>query len=41
MPALFAGATRLDVGTDYVDFEEHGRVMRVIAMARRRHGDAR
>lgn len=30
----FAGATRLDVGSDYVDFEEDGSVMRVIAMAR-------
>ena len=32
----FAGATELDVGTDYVDFEQEGRVWRVIAMAR--HG---
>lgn len=31
----FAGAQDLDVGTDYVDFGEGGRVMRVIAMARR------
>lgn len=31
----FAGAYDLDVGTDYVDFEEGGRVMRVIAMARK------
>jgi hypothetical protein len=30
----FAGATDLDVGTDYVDFEEGERVLRVIAMAR-------
>lgn len=32
----FAGAYDLDVGTDYVDFAEDGRVLRVIAMAR--HG---
>lgn len=32
----FAGATERDVGTDYVDFEQDGRVWRVIAMAR--HG---
>lgn len=32
----FAGAYDLDVGTDYVDFSEDGRVLRVIAMAR--HG---
>ena len=32
----FAGAYDLDVGTDYVDFAEDGRVMRLIAMAR--HG---
>ena len=32
----FAGASDLDVGTDYVDFSEGGRVIRVIAMAR--HG---
>jgi hypothetical protein len=32
----FAGASDLDVGTDYVDFAEDGRVLRVIAMAR--HG---
>ncbi|MCM2253813.1 MAG: BLUF domain-containing protein [Ramlibacter sp.] len=32
----FAGAYEWDVGTDYVDFEEEGRVLRVIAMAR--HG---
>ncbi|MBL0394459.1 BLUF domain-containing protein [Ramlibacter monticola] len=32
----FAGAIELDVGTDYVDFEQEGRVWRVIAMAR--HG---
>ncbi|HWP13317.1 MAG TPA: BLUF domain-containing protein [Ramlibacter sp.] len=32
----FAGAYDLDVGTDYVDFAEGGRVLRVIAMAR--HG---
>lgn len=32
----FAGAKELDVGTDYVDFEQEGRVWRVIAMAR--HG---
>jgi hypothetical protein len=32
----FAGAVELDVGTDYVDFEQEGRVWRVIAMAR--HG---
>jgi hypothetical protein len=32
----FAGATELDVGTDYVDFAQEGRVWRVIAMAR--HG---
>lgn len=32
----FAGASDLDVGTDYVDFEQEGRVWRVIAMAR--HG---
>lgn len=32
----FAGAQDLDVGTDYVDFEQEGRVWRVIAMAR--HG---
>lgn len=32
----FAGAQELDVGTDYVDFEQEGRVWRVIAMAR--HG---
>lgn len=32
----FAGATELDVGTDYVDFEREDRVWRVIAMAR--HG---
>lgn len=31
----FAGAYDLDVGTDYVDFEEGGRVMRVIVMARK------
>ncbi|MBI5279413.1 MAG: BLUF domain-containing protein [Burkholderiales bacterium] len=30
----FAGATRLDVGTDYVDFAAGGGVLRVIAMAR-------
>lgn len=32
----FAGAQELDVGTDYVDFDQEGRVWRVIAMAR--HG---
>jgi hypothetical protein len=32
----FAGAKELDVGTDYVDFEQESRVWRVIAMAR--HG---
>jgi hypothetical protein len=32
----FAGARDLDVGTDYVDFAEDGRVLRLIAMAR--HG---
>lgn len=32
----FAGAYDLDVGSDYVDFAEDGRVLRVIAMAR--HG---
>lgn len=32
----FAGARDLDVGTDYVDFAEDGRVLRMIAMAR--HG---
>ena len=32
----FAGAYDLDVGNDYVDFAEDGRVLRVIAMAR--HG---
>ena len=32
----FAGAHALDVGTNYVDFEQGGRVLRVIAMAR--HG---
>jgi hypothetical protein len=32
----FAGAHELDVGTNYVDFEQSGRVLRVIAMAR--HG---
>lgn len=32
----FAGASDLDVGTDYVDFAERHRVVRVIAMAR--HG---
>jgi hypothetical protein len=32
----FAGAYDLDVGTDYVDFTQEGRVLRVIAMAR--HG---
>ena len=32
----FAGAHDLDVGTDYVDFVEEGRVVRLIAMAR--HG---
>lgn len=32
----FAGAHGLDVGTDYVDFAEDGRVLRLIAMAR--HG---
>lgn len=32
----FAGAYDLDVGTDYVDFAEDGRVVRLIAMAR--HG---
>lgn len=31
----FAGPHDLDVGTDYVDFEQSGRVLRVIAMARR------
>ncbi|MGZ5196064.1 MAG: BLUF domain-containing protein [Ramlibacter sp.] len=31
----FAGAKDLDVGTDLVDFQEEGRVMRVIAMARK------
>lgn len=31
----FAGAQDLDVGTDYVDFEEDDRVLRVIAMARK------
>nr|WP_255429329.1 BLUF domain-containing protein [Ramlibacter albus] len=31
----FAGAQDLDVGTDYVDFEEGDRVLRVIAMARK------
>ena len=31
----FAGAQQLDVGTDYVDFEDGERVMRVIAMARK------
>lgn len=30
----FAGAHMLDVGTDYVDFEEGGSLLRVIAMAR-------
>ena len=30
----FAGERDLDVGTDYVDFEQGGRVWRVIAMAR-------
>lgn len=30
----FAGAHMLDVGTDYVDFEEGGSLVRVIAMAR-------
>lgn len=30
----FAGAQHLDVGTDYVDFADGDRVMRVIAMAR-------
>lgn len=30
----FAGAHALDVGTDYVDFEQDDRVLRVIAMAR-------
>jgi hypothetical protein len=30
----FAGSQNLDVGTDYVDFAEGGRVLRVIAMAR-------
>jgi hypothetical protein len=30
----FAGAIDLDVGTDYVDFSEEDRVLRVIAMAR-------
>jgi hypothetical protein len=32
----FAGAHDLDVGTNYVDFQQGGRVLRVIAMAR--HG---
>jgi hypothetical protein len=32
----FAGAHALDVGTNYVDFEQGGRVLRVVAMAR--HG---
>lgn len=32
----FAGARNLDVGTDYIDFADGGRVLRVIAMAR--HG---
>jgi hypothetical protein len=31
----FAGAQDLDVGTDYVDFEDDDRVLRVIAMARK------
>jgi hypothetical protein len=31
----FAGAQLLDVGTDYVDFQDDERVMRVIAMARK------
>ena len=31
----FAGPYELDVGTDYTDFMENGRAMRVIAMARR------
>lgn len=31
----FAGPHDLDVGTDYVDFEQSDRVLRVIAMARR------
>lgn len=31
----FAGARDLDVGTDYVDFEDDGRLLRVIAMSRR------
>lgn len=31
----FAGAQELDVGTDYVDFEDEERVFRVIAMARK------
>lgn len=31
----FAGAQNLDIGTDYVDFAEGDRVLRVIAMARR------
>jgi hypothetical protein len=31
----FAGAQDLDVGSDYVDFEQDERVMRVIAMARK------
>ena len=31
----FAGAQQLDVGTDYVDFRDDDRVMRVIAMARK------
>ena len=31
----FAGAHDLDVGTDYVDFDQDDRVLRVIAMARK------
>jgi hypothetical protein len=31
----FAGAQDLDVGTDYVDYEDDDRVLRVIAMARK------
>ena len=30
----YAGPSRLDVGTDYVDIEDAGRLLRVIAMAR-------
>ena len=34
VPRRFAGAKDLDVGTDYVDFRDGSRVLRVIAMAR-------